>query len=224
MEKPATEFDWAIYADATFAGLSILIPLPLVDLAFEQYFRRRMPRTIARHRNRHLHPAVLRILNRWGCSALGPLPGCLLFVPWLAFQLLKRLSKKILYFLTVKEATDALAYYWHRAFLLDYALRAGHLEDAASTLRAEQAMNATIDNAQTSPLRVVAGQIVQQSPRVMTTLWRAVRRRQAQTVGKRERATLRAAWDDLDNYLQSVADQYQVIYTETDQPAPRPLQ
>lgn len=210
MEQPATEFEWAIYADATFAGLSILIPLPLVDLAFEQYFRRRMPRSIARHRNRRLHPVVLGILNRLGCSTLG----CLLFVPWLGFQLLKRLSRKILYFLTVKEATDTLAYYWHRAFLIDYALRSGHLDDATSALHAERAMDVTLDNAQTSPLLVAARQVVQQSPRVMSTLWRAVRRQREDTLAEGERATLRAAWKNLDHYLQTLAGEYLSAYTE----------
>lgn len=221
MEQPATEFEWAIYADATFAGLSILIPLPLIDLAFEQYFRRRMPRSIARHRNRPLQPIVLGILNRLGCSPLG----CVLLVPWLGFQLLRRLSKKILYFLTVKEATDTLAYYWHRAFLIDYALRSGHLDDAESALHAEQAMRVTLDDTRTSPLLVVAQQIVQQSPRVMSTLWRAVRRQREDTLATDEQATLRAAWKNLDDYLQTVASEYLIAYREmvaSQDPAPSP--
>lgn len=45
---PATQFDWQIYADTTFAGLSLLILIPLLDVAFEWFFRRRMAHTIAR--------------------------------------------------------------------------------------------------------------------------------------------------------------------------------
>ena len=33
-------FDWLRYADATFAGLALLIPIPLLDVAFECFFRR----------------------------------------------------------------------------------------------------------------------------------------------------------------------------------------
>ena len=33
------EFDWRIYADGTAAGLTVLIPIPLVDLAFDQFVR-----------------------------------------------------------------------------------------------------------------------------------------------------------------------------------------
>ena len=31
-------FDWPMYADATFAGLSLLVPIPLLDWVFEQFF------------------------------------------------------------------------------------------------------------------------------------------------------------------------------------------
>jgi len=47
-----TEFDWIIYADATFAGLALLLPIPFVDGLIEAYFRRRMPGDIARRRGR----------------------------------------------------------------------------------------------------------------------------------------------------------------------------
>ena len=30
-----TDFDWIVYADATFAGLSILLPIPFVDTWLE---------------------------------------------------------------------------------------------------------------------------------------------------------------------------------------------
>ena len=37
--QPNTTFDWLIYADATFAGLSVLIPIPIIDWIFENIFR-----------------------------------------------------------------------------------------------------------------------------------------------------------------------------------------
>lgn len=52
--QPQTAFEWPIYADATFAGLAVLFPIPLLDWALEEYFRRRMPRTIARYRHHTL--------------------------------------------------------------------------------------------------------------------------------------------------------------------------
>jgi hypothetical protein len=38
-----SEFTWAIYGDATLAGLSALLPIPILDDVIEQRFRRRMP-------------------------------------------------------------------------------------------------------------------------------------------------------------------------------------
>ena len=41
-EKVTTDFDWLVYSDATFAGLSVLIPVPFLDALMEEYFRRAM--------------------------------------------------------------------------------------------------------------------------------------------------------------------------------------
>jgi hypothetical protein len=126
--SPRVSFDWPIYADATLAGLSTLIPLPLVDLFFEWLFRRRMLGAIARRNNRQLHPQVAQRLNR---GRFGCWPGCFMWPVTLIIQFIKRLYRTVLYFLTVKSAADRLSYYWHRAFLLDYMIRRGDLDGVA---------------------------------------------------------------------------------------------
>ncbi len=135
--QPRTNFDWSVYADATLAGLSVLIPIPLLDTVFETFFRRRMPRSIARSHGRVLPAniqAALRLNLRSWFQTYLMLPLTL------TIGLVRRLSRKLLYFLTIKEAADALSQYWHRAFLLDYMLAAGHLETVASAHVARQAM------------------------------------------------------------------------------------
>ena len=80
-----TDFDWLIYADATFAGLSLLLPIPFVDGLIETYFRRRMPGDIARRRGRALPMQSIRLANRQR-GALWP--GCLLWpVQALVYQM-----------------------------------------------------------------------------------------------------------------------------------------
>jgi hypothetical protein len=158
MTRPETGFNWSIYRDATLAGLAVLIPCPA-----RRRLRAVLPPPHARlHCPRPRPPAAAasaRLLNRWGCS-----PASLLLFPlWLLFWLLKRLSKKLLYFLTVKDAVDTLNYYWHRAFLLDYMLRAGHLDDVAQAERAEQALSRTLAEVRESPLTTVARQVVRQT-------------------------------------------------------------
>ena len=68
--QESAQFDWPVYADATFAGLAILIPMPLLDVVFEQFFRRRMPRNIARRNGMQLSPRMQIELNRGQFSCL----------------------------------------------------------------------------------------------------------------------------------------------------------
>jgi len=71
----STAFDWSRYADATLAGLSVLIPVPFMDDAFEAFFRGRIPSAVARSRGQPLSPEVRRVLGEgeggaWGCATL----------------------------------------------------------------------------------------------------------------------------------------------------------
>jgi hypothetical protein len=208
-QKPQTAFDWLLYADATFAGLSPLIPIPLLDLAFEWFFKRRMLSTVARRRGRKLQPAVYQTINRGeGCAE-----GCLLWPIKLIFTLLKRISRKILYFLTIKEATDQLSYYWHRAFLLDYMLTLGHLDALESAEIARQALDKVLDTPDTSPLHQFAQQLAQGTRHVWRTL-RGARRGQEDELIAEKKSRMAKAWDDFSDYLQEVAVRYQQLYQE----------
>src|SRR5687767_4928057 len=96
-----TDFDWSRYADATLAGLSVLIPIPFVDDAFEAFFRKRIPGAVAQSRGRALSGEVRAVLEEE--DAVGS--GCATLPARLVIGLFKRLSRKLLYFLTVKQAT-----------------------------------------------------------------------------------------------------------------------
>src|SRR3712207_1635145 len=107
--QPRTNFDWARYADATLAGLSVLIPIPFLDTAFERFFRRRMPTAIARSRGRVLPSPIEAELRP---TSRNVLRACLTLPLTVTVGLVQRLSRKLLYFLTIKAATDALSQYW----------------------------------------------------------------------------------------------------------------
>jgi hypothetical protein len=207
--KPQTTFDWAIYADATFAGLSPLIPIPLLDLAFEWFFKRRLLGSITRRRGRPLQPAVYQTMNRGeGCAE-----GCLLWPVKLIFVLLKRISRKLLYFLTIKEATDQLSHYWHRAFLLDYMLALGHLDTPESAEIARQALDKVLSTPDTSPLHQFAQQIAHGTRHIWRTLRRARRGTEDELIAEKKSHMARA-WDDFAGYLQEVAVRYEQLYLE----------
>ena len=200
---PITQFDWQIYADATFAGLSLLIPIPLLDVAFEWFFRRRMARTIARRSprdggGRTLPPTVLTAINRdpnawWQGCLTAPFKLLLLF--------LKRLSRKLLYFLTIKEATDQLNYYWHRAFLLNYMMQRGDLDDVATAVPALRAMHTVLKSHVSSPLSQLASQILDNVSHVLRTIVRWLRRGREDEVVQSTRQTMAAHWLDFADYF-----------------------
>ncbi len=213
--QPRTSFDWSMYADATLAGLSVLIPIPLLDTVFETFFRQRMPAGIARSRGRVIPASILAELR---LSSGSWLRACLMLPLTLTIGLVQRLSRKLLYFLTIKEATDKLSQYWHRAFLLDYMLAAGHLETVASAQVARQAMEQVLATT-SSPLTQVAQQVIAHTRHIWQTL-RSARRGQEDDVIKQTRAQLEQRWGDFAGYFEAVAARYEHHYREL-QPQPQ---
>ncbi len=205
--QPSSGFDWPVYADATFAGLSVLIPVPLLDWLFEQFFRRRMAPAIARRRGRPLASLVRDELNKADRSCLGalvalPLTGTL----WLA----RRISRKLLYFFTVKDAADQLSYYWQRAFLLDYMMERGHLDTPASAQLARLAMEQVLETT-ASPLRQLAQQVIVTPRHILRTLWKARRGREDEVIHQTQ-SRMTQGWADVQGYFQSVAARYDQTY------------
>jgi hypothetical protein len=211
---PKTEFDWAMYADATFAGLAILIPLPPLDAAFEFYFRTRMPRAIARRRGQTLTPEVVRIMNR--AHGDGCLAGCLMAPLNGTVWLIKRLSRKILYFLTVKEASDKVSSYWHRAFLIDYMLLEGHAAQPETALIGRSAIEAVLGDITTSPLLQLANQVTRGVSHIWRTL-RKARQGEEDEVVQETRAQMEQNWSSFSAYFIELARQYDQAYREIEQ-------
>lgn len=207
MKHADTSFDWLIYADATFAGLSVLIPLPPIDLLMEAYFRRRILRTIAKRRKVKIPPEIMDIIHRDGCCS-----GCFTWPLTLAIVVLKRISRKILYVLTIKEATDMLSFYWHRAFLLDYMLTAGHLENQQTAVVARQALDEVLLSTTTSPLGRIAAEIVGNARHIWTTLRRIRRNNEEDEVVAESRSLMNEQWAEAAGYLESLAAAYQARF------------
>lgn len=210
----ATDFDWLVYADATFAGLAILIPIPFVDSLLEEYFRRRMPRDIARRRGRTLSPAVVRHINRR--RGQGCLSGCFMLPLQLILYLLRNLYRTVVYVLSVYDASEKLSYYWHRAFLLNYMVGRGHLDDMARADVAGAALERTLDGIQTSPLLNLAGEVIETARRQLRGLLRAifrfVRRQEETAAMKQTRTTVAARWAEFRDYLIELAGHYEAAF------------
>ena len=200
-------FDWLIYGDATLAGLSVLIPFPFVDSLFERFFRRRIIGAIAARRRFPLSPQIATIINNRR-SVWSMVWGCLLFPFVIIFELIIKLSRKLLYFLTIKRSIDALNYYWQRAFLLDYLLQRGYLNSPERAEVAISALEKLLEDVGSSPLTRLARQIVTSPWRILRSLWR-VRQGQGDRSIEQTRATMSQSWASFSVYLQTLAQRYE---------------
>jgi hypothetical protein len=210
--QPRTAFEWPLYVDATLAGLSVLIPILILDWLIEERFRRRMPAAVARHRRRTLSRDVIRVLNTssGGCLTTGF--GLLLRIP---LEILKHLSRRILFGLTLNDAAYKLSYYWQRAFLLDYMLACGHLDTMASAFHARLAMEDALRTAPTHLTRLA--RLVLQNTHHIGRILRRVRgasRRgtSADDALAQQRATMRGQWAQYEADLRALAERYDHMY------------
>jgi len=209
-----TDFDWLIYADATFAGLSLLLPIPFVDGLLEAYFRRRMPGDIARRRGRALPAQSIRLVNRQRAAWW---PGCLLWPAQALVYLIRNLWRTLVYILTVYDTSEKVSYYWHRAFLLDYAIGRGDLDQPARAEVAATALHRVLETTQTSPLLNLAREIVDEARSRIGALARAIFRgaRRQKTPEARQTANLLAAhWAEFRDYLIELAGRYDATLAE----------
>jgi hypothetical protein len=210
MTDPKTAFDPNIYADATLAGLSVLIPVPLIDWLFETFFERRIPFTIARRRNHKLTPDVIAAFREPPKSWLR---SCLGLVLGLTIGLIKRISRKILYFLTIKEATDKVSFHWRQAFLIDYMILNGHLDQPESARLARLAMDQILRTTPNSVLIPLAHYVVTHARQILRAIWKARRGKVDQEVEQR-REEIAARWRRFREYFQSLATLYEQCYQE----------
>jgi hypothetical protein len=215
VENPKSEirnpkYDWRIFSDATCAGLSVLIPLPLVDIAFETIFRRRIPGDIARVRRREIAPEVRRRLGR-GLDGPLSLSGCLAIGLAAVKYVLRRIWRKIIYIFAVKDAATALTEYWHRAFLIDHMVRAGHLEPGADTDLALQVSMDVLRDIDPSPLMGLARQTVANAHHVLRLMVRA-RRLGAEEVTRSLGEMISSHWKMAEGSLEDTACRYDERY------------
>jgi hypothetical protein len=207
--KPDQEmgyFNWRVFADASCAGLSTLIPLPGLDLLLEVIFRRHMPKTISSYRGVSLQREIISELGRSSQDLLS-VRGCLV-VPMIGlFWFIKRLSRKILYFLTIKETAQQLSSYWHRAYLVDHIICSGHLEERPAEALA--AFHRTMDEADTDSLKGIARQVMTHGRSLVRTLVRAMR---GLTGRQADEPVPPGQWQQIEQALQTTTALYERMY------------
>jgi len=220
-----TTFDWRIYAEATCAGLTALVPIPLIDLAFEIYFRRRMPAAIARARGRELADGA-RVRFGRDAGRLLSLEGCLTLPLSLGRYVVRKIWRKVIYVFAIADAASLVSAYWHRAYLLDHVISAGHAGPDVDWRRSAAVFDKVLRGTDTSPLMGLARQTVSSVHRVLRLLIRA-RRRGAAEETESMSSILRSHWDVAEASLVDVALRYNDEYArslETNPPGGRDRQ
>jgi len=204
---PVARTDFQLPADATLAGLTPLVPLPLLDWWLEEHFHNRMVERIAEQRGRRLNPAVRQVLSTSGRSLLAV---WLLFLLKLPLRLILRLVRKLVYVLAIKEAAEKISFYWQRAFLIDHMLQAGHLEDVASARCAQEAMQAAMHGFP-SPLTALAKQVARR-------IWQMRPFRQGSSLdgltaaNVEQRGFVMRQWAEYEGFLLHLAERYDRAY------------
>jgi hypothetical protein len=164
---------------AVFVGLTPLIPVPVLDDLAQSYFRRRLVRMLAASHGRALGPEELDALVSEPGG--GCLRGC---VVQAVLYPLKKVFRKVFYFLEWKRAADLTSQTYHFAYLLNHALRpradGPSLVDLRGAGEVRAAIEAVCRESPIKPVESAVGGTFRQSKRVLgsaaSLLARALRR------------------------------------------------
>lgn len=140
---------------AVLVGLTPLIPVPFVDDVAKGYFRRRLVRQLASSNGRALSAEELDALTKEGDG--GCVRGCLVAA---VVYPLKKVFRKVFYFLEWKRAADLTSQTYHFGYLVDQALRRGADGRALLDLRSPADVGAAIAAVvREAPIKPVEGAV-----------------------------------------------------------------
>ena len=152
---------------AVLAGLTPLIPIPLLDDLAKNYFRKRLVRSVAADAGRRLSEEELGALSAE--QERGCVTGCLITA--LVYPL-KAVFRKLFYFLEWKRATDLTSRTYHFGYLVGHALRrrgggGASLLDAYGARAVGEAVEAVCREAPIKPLESAVGGTFRKSKNVL---------------------------------------------------------
>ena len=140
-------------------GLCPLIPIPFLDDLLIKQIRLRMFKTQIIEAGLKLSDAQLDTLSK--SPGQGCLRGCLIFIIIQGpLYILKKIFRKIFFFLAVKDAVDITSKLLHEGWLVQHMLTQSHLNqetltDSASLEKLRDAMLATCEEMDTRPLNQI---------------------------------------------------------------------
>ena len=145
---------------ALLTGLTALIPVPFADDLAKGHLRRRLVHLLARAHGRELSGDTVQALAREP-SRGGCLGGCLaqaLLYP------LKKVFRKVFFFLEWKRAVDLTSYTYHWGHLVDYAFQEGLVAVEPPGTSPNSGPSARADNRRVDDLRTAIERACQEAP------------------------------------------------------------
>ena len=148
----------ALLRHALLVGLTPLIPVPFVDDVARVALRRRLVRGVAAEERVALGDDVVEAL------AGEPSGGCLGALPRLLIYPVKKIFRKVFFFLEVKRAVDLVSTSWHYGWLLQVALRRGQLAPGTAGAAAlRSAIEGLLEESRVKPLERVLHEALRSS-------------------------------------------------------------
>jgi hypothetical protein len=179
MSEPVNNNQKLIVSHAVLAGLTPLIPIPVIDDLLRTYFVRRLVRQLGAGNRYSLSEDDIKLLADEPES--GCLAGCLTTAFILPFKLIFR---KLFYFLEWKRAVDTVSRVYYHGYLVDCALSEGWCYPAGprTPLEVRAAIDGALDQVNTKLLERTVQGIFNQSKSGLKSaaslLERSVRRKQ----------------------------------------------
>ncbi|KAF0247275.1 MAG: hypothetical protein FD167_3323 [bacterium] len=166
-----------ISSHSILMGLTPIIPIPFADDLAKAYFQQRMVRKLAETYKQTLSTEDLKALTAE--ESQGCFPGCLTSI---LFYPIKKLFRKIFFFLEWKRAIDTVSRSYHKGYLLEYSLEQGLLnpKGAYSAGQLRKAIEATCHEVGTNPIEKAVTATFDRSKEtvkdIANTLWKNISR------------------------------------------------
>lgn len=175
---------------AVLVALTPLVPVPFLDDILKNYLQRRMVRKLGENYQYNFSDAEIRVLADE--ESRGCLKGC---ISMMIVYPLKKIFRKIFFFLEWKRAIDVASYTLHYGILIDYAMSEGWCAPTSLKSAAEvrKAVDALLHEVNTRPLEALLQAAFNQSKGLIVDTANILKEQLQRLSGKKDEESITSA-------------------------------